>query len=70
MIQIIKMKHNILIQKVEILKMASKMAVNYAPKTYLTNINDKKTFYFSFLWILRGLMIQTIKMEHWFDLEG
>ena len=28
MMQIIKMEHNVLIQKVEILKMASKMAVN------------------------------------------
>ena len=28
MVQIIKMEHNVLIQKVEILKMASKMAVN------------------------------------------
>ena len=41
MIQIIKMEHNILIQKVEILKMASKMAV----KTYLTNIIDNNPFY-------------------------
>ena len=41
MIQIIKMEHNVLIQKVEILKMASKKAVSKTPKTYLTNILDK-----------------------------
>ena len=47
MIQTIK--RNIgLIQRVEILKMASKMAVNQAPKTYLTNILDKNPFYFYF----------------------
>ena len=48
MIQIIKMEHNVLIQKVEILKMASKMAVNWAPKTYLTNILYKNQFYLLF----------------------
>ena len=46
MIQTIKIEHNHLIQKVEILKMASKMAVNWVSKTYLTNIFDKKRFYF------------------------
>ena len=33
----------ILIQKVEILKMASKMGVSYASKTYMTDILDKNT---------------------------
>ena len=37
MIQTIKMEH-FLIQKVEIYKMESKMAVSKAPKTYSTNI--------------------------------
>ena len=42
--------NNMLIQKVEILKMASKIAVSYASKTYMTYILDKKhtlisTFY-------------------------
>ena len=55
MIQIIKMEHNVLIQKVEILKMASKMAVNLVPKTYLTNILDKTDFFFFLiLWMFRG----------------
>ena len=55
MIQTIKMEHTVLIQKVEILKMASKMAVNKAPKTYLTNIFVKNPLYlFLFLWMLRG----------------
>ena len=40
MIQTIKM-NIVLIQKVEILKMAFKMAVSKAPKTYLTNIFNK-----------------------------
>ena len=44
-----QLKWNIvLIQKVEILKMASKMAVIYAPKTYLTNILNKNNFDFDF----------------------
>ena len=46
------------------------MAVSYAPNTYLTNRFDKKSSNFDFLWMFRGLMIQTIKMEHWFDSEG
>ena len=46
MIQIIKIEHNVLIQEVEILKMASKMAVNQFPKTCLSNILDKNRFYF------------------------
>ena len=54
MIQIIKMKHNVLIQKVEILKMTSKMAVNLAPKTYLTNILAKNPLFNLFLWMFRG----------------
>ena len=112
-----------MIQKVEILKMVSKMAVSYAPKTYLTNILNKNNLIlilsdarcykmmqmikmenwfdfrveilkmasmmaskmatskalktsltnklnFDFLWLFRGLMIQTIKMEIWFGSEG
>ena len=34
----------ILIQKVELLKMASKMAVSYDPKTYMTDILDKTNY--------------------------
>ena len=41
MIQTIKMEIIVLIQKVEILKMASKMALNLAFKTYVTKILDK-----------------------------
>ena len=48
MIQIMKREHNVLIQKVDILKMASKMAVNKDQKTYLTNILNKNQFYFYF----------------------
>ena len=59
-----------MIQKVEILKMASKMAVSQASKTYMTDILDKNTLKFAFLWMYRGLMIQTIKLEHGFDSEG
>ena len=40
--------------------MASKMATINALKTYLTNKLDKKPFNFDFLWVFRGLMIQTI----------
>ena len=54
MIQIIRLEHNFMIQKVEILKMASKMAV-IRSKTYLTNILDKKRFYFLFLWMFKRL---------------
>ena len=56
--------------RVEILKMATKMAASKALKTYLTNELDKKAFKFDFLWLFRGLMIQTIKMENWFGTEG
>ena len=45
------------------------MAVSYAPNTYLTNRFDKKSSNFDFLWMFRGWMIQTIKMELWFDSE-
>ena len=34
--------------------MASKMAVSYAPNTYLTNRFDKKSSNFNFLWMFRG----------------
>ena len=46
------------------------MAVSYAPNTYLTDMFDKKSSNFDFLWKFRGWMIQTIKMELWFDSEG
>ena len=46
--------NTVLIQKVEILKMASKMAVSLASKTYLTDILNKKHFNFDFLWMFRG----------------
>ena len=59
-----------LIPRVEILKMASKMASKIAAsnvlKTYLTNKLDKKHLILTFLWLFRGLMIQTIKIENWF----
>ena len=38
----------ILIQKVEILKMASKMTVSEASKTYMTDILDKNTLLLTF----------------------
>ena len=38
----------ILIQKVEILKMASKMAVSYVFQTYMTDILDKNTLILTF----------------------
>ena len=38
-----------LIQKVELLKMASKMAVSYATKTCMTDILDKNTFNLIFM---------------------
>ena len=44
----------ILVQKVEILKMASKMAVSYVSKTYMTGILDKKHFKFDSSWLFRG----------------
>ena len=37
------------IKKIQILKMASKMAVSLAPKTYMINILDKKHFNIDFL---------------------
>ena len=39
----------VLIQKVEILKMASKMAVSLASKTYLTDILNKNTLILTFM---------------------
>ena len=71
MIQIIIYWNIILMPKVEILKVASKMAVNKFPNTctYLTNKGDVKHSNFDFLWMFSGLIIQTIKMEHWFDSE-
>ena len=44
----------ILIQKIGILKMASKMAVSKASKTYMTNILDKNTLILNFLSMFRG----------------
>ena len=44
--------------------MASKMAVSYVPKTYLTKRLDIKHFNFDFLSMFRGLIIQMIKMKH------
>ena len=44
-----QLKWNIvLIQKVEILKMAAKMAVSSASKTYMTDILDKNTLILTF----------------------
>ena len=50
--------------------MASKMATSNVLKTYLTNKLDKKHLILTFLWLFRGLMIQTIKIENWFGSEG
>ena len=47
MLQPIKMEHY-LIQKVEILKIASKMVVSWASKTYITDILDKNTLILTF----------------------
>ena len=62
------------IPRVEILKIASKMASEMAAskalKAYLTNRLNKKAFNFYCLWLFRGLMIQTIKLENWFVSEG
>ena len=66
MLQPITMEH-FLIQKIEILKMASTMAVSKASKTYMTDIIDQKHFNFDFLWMFRSTMIQTNKLEHGFD---
>ena len=43
-----------IIERFEKLKMASKMAVSYAPNTYLANRLTKKSSNFNFLWMLRG----------------
>ena len=43
--------------------------VSKAPTTYLTNILDNKHFNFDFLWLFRGLVIQTIKTEYCFNSE-
>ena len=45
------------------------MAVSQAAKTYLTNKLNKKQFSFDFLCMFRGLMMQTIKVKHWFNSE-
>ena len=50
-----QLKWNIsLIQKVEILKMASKMAVSQASKTYMTDILDKNTLILTFFGCLEA----------------
>ena len=52
------------IQKVEILKMAPKIAIIESPKTYLTKKRHKKHFIVDFVWLFSVEMIQMIKMEH------
>ena len=59
-----------IIERFEKLKMASKMAVSYAPNTYLSDRFDKKALFFTFYGCLEAKMIPTIKMEHLFDSEG
>ena len=59
-----------LIPRVEILKLASKMATSNVLKIYLTNKLDKKHLILTFLWLFRGLMIQAIKIENWFGSES
>ena len=46
--------HSGIIERFEKLKMASKMAVSYAPNTYLTNRFDKNSSNFNILWMFRG----------------
>ena len=36
----------------------------------MSNVLDRKDFNFDFLWVFRGFMVKTIKMEHCFDSEG
>ena len=50
--------------------MASKMAATLLHKTYLTKKNlYLKLLNFDFIWIFKGIIIQTIKMKDWFDSE-
>ena len=59
--------HSGIIERFELLKMASKMADSKAPKTYMTQKLDQKHFNFDYLWAFRSKIIQTIKMDHVFD---
>ena len=43
-----------LIQMAEILKMASKMAVSWSPKTYLTNLLDENILILTYLGCLEA----------------
>ena len=36
----------------------------------MTNLLDKNALILTLLWMFRGEMIQTIRLEHGFDLEG
>ena len=45
--------NTVLIQKVEIVKMASKMAVSYASKTYMTDILDENILIWTFYGCLK-----------------
>ena len=51
----------ILIQKVEILKMASKMAVSLASKTYMTDVLDKNTLVLTFYGCLEAKLYKRSK---------
>ena len=51
--------HSGIIERFEIFKMASNMAVTISPKTYMTNKLDKKHFNFDFLWMFQTLYVVT-----------
>ena len=58
--------HSGIIEQFEILKMAPKMAVSKAPKTYMAHMLDQKHFIFLILWMFRSKILQRFKMEHCF----
>ena len=59
-----------IIERFEKLKIASKMAVSYAPNTYLTTRFDKKRFILTFYGSLEAKWYWQLKIEHCFDSEG
>ena len=55
----------VLIQKVEI-----KDCVHDGSQLVSKDLSDQQTRHKSILWMFRGPIIQTIKIEHWPDSEG
>ena len=51
--------HSGIIERFDIFKMASKMAISKAPKTYMTNILDQKHLNFAFSWMFQKLNVTT-----------